>query len=54
MRFPCFSLSGNDDDYVRKACELGANGYLAKPASATPLTDMTKALRAYWLELNVS
>jgi CheY-like chemotaxis protein len=49
-----FLTSSKESTDVRKAYELGANGYLAKPASAGQLTEMVKALRAYWLELNVS
>jgi len=49
-----FLTSSRENTDVRKAYELGTNGYLAKPASAAQLTEMVRAVRAYWLDLNVS
>jgi CheY-like chemotaxis protein len=46
--------SSRETTDVRKAYELGANGYLAKPGSAAQLIEMVRAIRSYWLELNVS
>lgn len=48
-----FLTSSRESTDVRRAYEAGANGYLVKPASASQLTEMVKAFKAYWLDFNV-
>jgi CheY-like chemotaxis protein len=37
---------------MKQAFELGANAYLAKPSSVSELTEMMKAVKAFWLTFN--
>ncbi|HZZ59131.1 MAG TPA: response regulator [Opitutaceae bacterium] len=48
-----FLTSSRESTDVRRAYEAGANGYLVKPASASQLTEMVRAFKAYWLDFNV-
>jgi len=45
------SSSSNEDD-ITNAYKHHANSYLVKPASLEALTDMTRRIKGYWLELN--
>lgn len=37
---------------IERAYELGANGFLVKPASVEKRVELVKAIKAFWLELN--
>jgi CheY-like chemotaxis protein len=37
---------------IEKAYELGANGFVVKPASVEKRVDLARTIRAFWLELN--
>jgi CheY-like chemotaxis protein len=37
---------------VRRAYELGANGFLVKPSDSNTLTDMCQALKHFWITHN--
>lgn len=41
-----------DKPDLTKAYELGANAYLTKPLSLESLSDMTLAIKSFWLEHN--
>lgn len=43
------SISPGD---IRKAYELHANGFLAKPSTAQELAELMRALKAFWLRFN--
>ena len=43
------SISPGD---IRRAYELGANGFLAKPSTAQELAELMRALKAFWLRFN--
>ena len=47
------STSGEDAD-IAAAYRLGANGFLVKPAQASKLVDMAKAINDFWLTHNIS
>ena len=44
--------SSNQDEDMRKAYDLGANGYLVKPGKRDALIDMMRAVDGYWLGHN--
>jgi DNA-binding response OmpR family regulator len=44
--------SSSQDSDIRRAYELGANGYLVKPGNPRNLFAMVEAIRAFWLEQN--
>jgi CheY-like chemotaxis protein len=44
--------SSSEQSDLRRAYQLGANSYIVKPASADELTEIAKAFRRWWLELN--
>src|SRR5580658_2347542 len=49
-RLPVLVLtSSNQEDDVRRAHSLGANGYLVKPGKIDELVRMIKAMKDYWL-----
>jgi CheY-like chemotaxis protein len=37
---------------IERAYELGANGFVVKPASVQKRAELAKAIRAYWLKFN--
>jgi CheY-like chemotaxis protein len=45
--------SSNNDLDIREAYSLGARSYLVKPLSIEERLALAKAIKAYWLELNV-
>ncbi len=47
-----FSSSDHEAD-VRRAYELGANSYLAKPTDFRELVELAAAVHRYWLTLNL-
>ena len=44
--------SSSQESDIRRAYELGANGYLAKPSGIRKLLTTAKAIRDYWLLQN--
>ena len=44
--------SSSNEDNITNAYKHHANSYLVKPASLEALTDMTRRIKSYWLELN--
>ncbi len=45
--------TSNEQVDVEKAYDLGANSYLVKPSGPAELLTMVKALKEYWLGMNV-
>jgi CheY-like chemotaxis protein len=45
--------SSKDDKDVHEAYRLGARSYLVKPLTVDDRLEVAKAIKAYWLELNV-
>ncbi len=53
-RLPILMLtSSNQPTDIARAYELGANSYMVKPADLGVLTDLAKAVEAYWITFNV-
>ena len=49
-RLPIAVMTSSDDDpYVKRAYELGADSYLIKPPDAEALLALVQRLHAYWL-----
>ena len=49
-RLPVAVMTSSDDDpYVKRAYELGADSYLIKPPDAEALLALVQRLHAYWL-----
>src|SRR5207245_625798 len=49
-RLPVAVMTSSDDDpYVKRAYELGADSYLIKPPNAEALLALVQRLHAYWL-----
>lgn len=44
--------SSSEDNDVSRAYDLGANAYLVKPTSAEKLTEIVRAVDAFWLRYN--
>jgi len=44
--------SSREDIDVDRACQLGANAYVVKPAASEELVDLVKSIRAFWMEHN--
>ena len=45
--------SSKDERDIHEAYELGARSYLVKPLSIDERLEVAKAIKAYWLELNL-
>ncbi len=54
-RIPIVVLtSSQSNDDVSRAYDLGANSYLVKPIDSGAQLEMVKAIRTYWLGLNIT
>jgi CheY-like chemotaxis protein len=52
-RLPVIILSSSEEPSdINRSYEMGANSYLAKPASTRDFITMAAAFRDYWIELN--
>src|SRR5262249_10256931 len=53
-RIPTVFLSSSAHAYdVERAYELGANGFLVKPASVKARADLARAIKSFWLDFNL-
>ena len=53
-RLPVVILtSSNQESYVHRAYDIGANSYLIKPVGFDALVDLAKSFDSYWLTLNL-
>jgi len=44
--------SSREDVDIERACQLGANAYVVKPAASEELVDLVKAIWAFWIKHN--
>ena len=44
--------SSREDVDIGRACQLGANAYVVKPAAAEELVDLVKSIWAFWIKHN--
>ena len=44
--------SSTQEEDLRSACDLGANGYVRKPVAFSEFTEAMRAVRVFWLLLN--
>jgi two-component system response regulator len=46
--------SSQEDSDINKAYQLGTNAYVVKPPDIKRLQNLVKAIKAFWLELNLA